>query len=179
MLDYLFRPETLPFEIIWEAWATLGVGIAAVIGAFKIGIKQAKIAEKQTKILQSQVDQDRLQLRADLYDRRVAIYSAIKDYAFRASTGNAVPMDVQRPFYEALNASRFLFGPELQAWIQELHEVAIALQVFHQRAYGNVANATDEMFDRIALKQDELNRLLAQLDARFDPYLGFEEASSA
>lgn len=178
MLNWLFHPETLPFLVNWEAWATFCVGVAAVLGAWRVGNRQARIAEKQTEILDSQSRLANLQLRADLYDRRMKVYAAIREYAHLSSTGNKVSMDVQRPFYEALNASRFLFGAELQQWVRQLLSAAIKLQVASQRL-GRSSSPTEEMADTVFARQDELSALLNELDARFAPYLGFEEGSIA
>lgn len=179
MINWLIHPETLPFVISWEAWATLAAGSAAVIGAYRIGLRQIATAERQTEIANRQVDQQRLQIRADLYDRRVAVYSAIREYAFRASTGNQVPADVQRSFFEALNGSRFLFGAELQSWVQELHTVAVRLQVANERITRVHSAVTDEMLDTVEQSHDQLNGILSELDTRFADYLGFEELRQA
>jgi len=175
MLDWLIHPETLPFIIAWDAWATLAAGSAAVVGAYRIGLRQIATAERQSEIANRQVEQQRLQLRAELYDRRVAVYSAIREYGFRASTGNPVPAEIQRSFYEALNGSRFLFGAELQAWVQELHSVAVRLQVAMERLTRANSPITDKMIDAVEERQDELSAILKELDSRFAAYLGFEE----
>lgn len=179
MLDWLVHPETLPFAIAWDAWATLAAGSAAVVGAYRIGLRQIATAERQTEIANRQVDQQRLQIRADLYDRRVAVYSAIREYAYRASTGNVVPSDVQRSFFEALNGSRFLFGAELQGWVQELHTVAVRLQVANERITRTHGAVTDEMLTAVEQRHDQLNAILSELDTRFAAYLGFEELEQA
>lgn len=71
--------EWLPFS--WEAFATIFTGLAAVVGAIVIGLKQSKIAQKQADIQESQRkdvnaarEQDRLlqfqNYQVSLLDRR-------------------------------------------------------------------------------------------------------------
>jgi hypothetical protein len=177
MLSWAIHPETLPFAIAWDAWATLAVGIAAVAGAYRIGSRQVKTSERQTDIQRSQVEQSRLQLRAELYERRILAYSAIRDYAAQSALGNELPTDVQKAFFEALNASRFLFGPNIQDWIRQVYAAATQLRIANARATNPHTAGTDRTINAIEAGHDRLNALLTELDERFAPYLGFEEAA--
>ena len=95
----LLQPEHLPFVINWEAWATFTVGVAAVIGATIVGLRQTGIARQQTLILASQVEIERARLRAELYDRRLTVYEGVERYIkFITSKEGAELATVPRSF---------------------------------------------------------------------------------
>lgn len=179
MPKWLFHPELLPFVISWEAWATFGVGLAAVAGAYRIGIRQIATLERQTDILRAQADQGELQIRVDLYDRRSAVYSTTRDFGSMIASGNDSSVALKMAFGDALNASRFLFGPELQQWLRKFYAAAVQLDVANTRVKRAALTVTEEQLEIVAGRYDQFNDLLAELDGKFAPYLGFGEAAES
>jgi hypothetical protein len=71
----------------WQAFATLTTGFAAVVGATFIGLRQhalvreqAQIARRQAETAESSAITARLKLRADLFERRLEVHSAMLTY---------------------------------------------------------------------------------------------------
>ncbi|MDX9974340.1 MAG: hypothetical protein RBU21_15250 [FCB group bacterium] len=125
----------------WEAAATffggfaaLFVGFAAVGGAIQVGARQAAIMEKQTEIAATQVELERLKLRSDLYDRRMEIYGATRDWfdAFLQS-GHNPDGDRRQRFVDAVYTSEFLFRPEVSARLRQWYDLGIT-HAAHERA---------------------------------------------
>lgn len=131
----------------WEAFATLAAGLAAVIGATLVGLRQMAISKRQVALQQ-------LELRRLLYDLRRPIYDATRRWlSFILQTGHipnrpGAPDQVQLDrrvigareaelerqaklegeFLQAIEDSRFVFGPEVfssleNLWVQgnEMH----------------------------------------------------------
>ncbi len=71
----------------WQAFATLVTGFAAVGGATFVGLRQhglvrrqAEIADRQAQTAETAALTAKLKLRADLFDKRMEIYHALKKY---------------------------------------------------------------------------------------------------
>lgn len=91
----------------WEAFATLVAGLAAVLGAVVVALRQQRILKHQTTI-------ERLKLRSETFDRRWEIYqtasSWLLDWWQREHTPNR---ELDKQFVFALEKSKFLFRPEV------------------------------------------------------------------
>jgi hypothetical protein len=115
----------------WEAFATLATGAAAVGGATFIGLRQLKItgqqagiaarqtdvASRQADILEHQVQVDRAKLRADLFDRRLAVYKACKAYIRGAMSVRAefdTSFELAQELGTQLEQAEFLFAGEVR-----------------------------------------------------------------
>jgi hypothetical protein len=104
----------------WEAFSTLTAGLAAVVGATVVGIrqirvtsKQSDIASRQADILAHQVEVDRAKLRADLFDRRLAVYKACKAYIREAMNLRVeffINWQIQDELARQLEQAEFLFA---------------------------------------------------------------------
>jgi hypothetical protein len=120
----------------WEAFATLAAGGAAVGGATLIGLRQlrvtaqqaeiadrqATVMSRQADILEHQVQVDRAKLRADLFDRRLAVFKACKAYIRDAMT---IRVDfeptpaVWRELADQLEQAEFLFAGDVRSRLRE------------------------------------------------------------
>lgn len=98
---------------ILDPAATLIVGVAAVIGAVKVGYRQSDISEKQTSILRHQVQLEQAKIASDLFERRWFVYMTTIEWTvgFLNETHGAEPTENHYAFYTARMQSQFLFEP--------------------------------------------------------------------
>jgi len=186
-----WNPDAIPYAIAWEAWAAFVVGLAAVAGAVVIGRRQAGIADrqadisaKQTQILERQVGIAAKQValenakqRADLYDKRLEICSAIERFVAVVSMNDGAISNVDRDeFFTAWAASRYLFGPEVYALGQRILNVSFNLRNNTQRlerlADHEREERLDPLIDAIAANHDVLNGLNAEFQTLMMAYMG-------
>jgi hypothetical protein len=123
-----------PFQIAvdtgfpWEALATAITGALAVAGAVWIGRKQVQISDKQTEIQAALAKIEEEKLRAELFDKRFAVYDATARFIGETLARGRFPQDdTRREFELALDRSKFLFPPSVKRELVELHNKAIAL----------------------------------------------------
>lgn len=108
-------------EFSWEALATLVTGLAAVIAAMLVGLRQAGIADRQSRILARQVGLDELALRAELFEQRFAVYEGVRKFlaAIMAYADKPEP-EIERGYLVAMDQARFLFRPEVHEQLREV-----------------------------------------------------------
>lgn len=114
----------------WEAFATLLTGLAAVVAAVIVGLRQAAIqreqvavAARQTQILDRQTALAELSLRKDLFEKRYEVYRATNNLLVKAlQEGGFVDYNdpIQQPFLMAKDAAKFLFRPSVEVGLQEI-----------------------------------------------------------
>jgi hypothetical protein len=115
----------------WDAFSTLLAGGGAVGGALILGRQQIRITRRQTEIafqqsqiLAQQVKVDQVKLRADLFERRLKVYEAIKDY-IRDALALRVDFEPNFPvwqnFARQIEQAQFLFAGTVQ---QHFHDAA-------------------------------------------------------
>lgn len=139
----------------WEAFATLLTGALAVGAAiwvgrrqFQIMNRQIEISSKQTEILERQSGLDELALRADLFDRRWAVYDATSRYVQIVMDGGRAPTrDENAAYREAIAQAKYLFSP---AAFDRISEIAVKM--------GELGHV-----------QERLARLVAQLRPGTNP----------
>lgn len=180
-------PNSLHYVIDWSAWATLVVGIAAVVGAVVIGLRQANIAERQatisnrqahimerqTAIAAQQAETEQTRLRAELYDRRVVIYAGIERYLIDASSDDGkVSNEVRQELYNSISVASFLLDDEISSIGRKVMQVSASLRGNMRR----LENLTDEslrdgLFERIEANNDDLAHLHIKLREHMTKYL--------
>jgi hypothetical protein len=98
----------------WEAFSTLFTGILAVGGAIYVGRRQVGISDRQSQILERQASLDALKYRSELFERRFEVYEATARYlGATLAQGDQPERDVERRFLVAMDASKFLFAPQV------------------------------------------------------------------
>lgn len=111
----------------WEAFATLLTGVLAVGAAVYIGRRQVAISDRQGRILEKQVGLDALKHRSDLFERRFEIYEASARFLGAIVTHAAEPdREIEMRFLSAMNASKFLFAPNVAADLKEIWKESCA-----------------------------------------------------
>ena len=119
------------FATLIGALATLIVGVAAVYGAFKVGLKQAGIAARQADIMSRQVALAESSLKAELFERRLATYEVSADFVLHLSDlGDSEEGKARFAHYAAkMRESQFLFRPEVYRALVEIWEAGNRLRV--------------------------------------------------
>lgn len=189
-------PSSLPYAIDWSAWATLIVGIAAVVGAVVVGRRQANIAdrqaeiahqqasimERQTQIAAQQAATEQTRLRAELYDRRVVIYAGIEQYLTEAiSNDGKVSNEIRDSLFKSMSVARFMLGEDVEQICRDLHRTA----VFLRGDVGRLERLKDDedakrpgFFDKIEAHNDQLVDLDRRLRATMERYLRLSQAEA-
>jgi len=174
-------PSSLPYAIDWSAWATLVVGIAAVAGAVWVGWRQAGIADRQARIMERQTEIaaqqaaiENTRLRAELYDRRVAVYGAMEKYMDEAAYGDIsnIPVEDSRAMFEAISVAGFL----LDANVEELGRRIYAASVELRKSVWRLEREQDNdkrvaRFDEMENSRYELLELRGELRASMGKFL--------
>lgn len=170
MLNFLGWPTRLPYQIDWEAWATLITGLAAVAAAYAIGRQQVGIAKRQTDIADRQSSiferqatiqdwQSRIEAskhRAELFDRRIAVVEAMSAAVDQCQDVNSDGTAI-RSLSPMLYRSYHLFSDE----------VGSALLLFGQKMYmqwmnGTVLKIALDKNSKIVLNRHEFEDFVAQ-----------------
>ncbi|OGN44444.1 MAG: hypothetical protein A2623_12990 [Caulobacterales bacterium RIFCSPHIGHO2_01_FULL_70_19] len=188
----------------WEAAAILATGTGAVIGATWVGLRQASISERQAAISERQAEIhehlseiEALKVRADLFDRRQAVYRAANEWlSFSYAYGrvarpytSVAETDVEeltdeektiaKDFRIAVHDSRFLFRPTVYEAMKLMREIGMALRRIdrsiasaRRRAErkGEEANL-DQLLDQQEGELDKLHKAGQALDKLFLPEL--------
>jgi hypothetical protein len=141
--------HTLPDWIVYlQALGPLLIGVAVAIVAFL----QWRTAKRK--------------LALDLFDKRFAWYSAVKDHLYVPLNDGPDPArEAFLAFVRLADEAYFLFGPEIQARLNPIHDLAMALSVIQVSMRENRANDRAEALERyvpmaVSLR-DDLPRLLA------------------
>ena len=136
------RTEKGACVIDWNAfdWPTFGslmqalsgavVGGFAVLGAYKVGLRQvgitsrqADIAASQTDILAQQVAIETKRLAHELYERRYKTFDATAAFLIEAANKTQLKPspDIESRFLVAVGESIFLHPPQVTAELKELY----------------------------------------------------------
>lgn len=127
--------------MVWAAVIGLLIGLATVLAAYRVGIRQALIMSDQTKIQERQVviaehalDLELRKVNVDLFDKRFEVYESTRKFlSFMITHGNApgwnlsiegvtseAQMELQTNFLAAIDKARFLFGASVREGLEEI-----------------------------------------------------------
>lgn len=116
----------------WEALATLLAAVIAVGGA-------AFVATRQVSILRNQVELERLKLRADLFDRRMAVYeTTVRWFREIVAKDNVPTPELDREFIDATRRAVFLFRPEVSAKLNEWRDLGVDWETHRHSSDGAI-----------------------------------------
>jgi len=120
----------------WEAFATLMTGVLAVGAAVYVGRRQTKIMDEQTAIAKRQVDLEHLKLRADLFDRRMAVFETTDRWLGEFwAHGKPATGDIERDFICATDTAKLLFRPAVAEQMRKWYLMGVdhhAYDVMHE-----------------------------------------------
>jgi multidrug efflux pump subunit AcrA (membrane-fusion protein) len=182
-----WNPNSLHYVIDWSAWATLVVGIAAVIGAVVIGQRQADIAARQADIAAKQADimdrqshiaereaeTERTRLRAELYDRRVIIFSGIEQYLNEArSNDGQVTHEITERLYQSMSVAPFILGDDAEKLCRSILNKTASLRVEMRTLNAELdISKRDDIVDQVMSINYELDDLNKDLRSAKELYL--------
>lgn len=143
----------------WTAYVTaFTVPVVALFAAY--------IAYRQWRTSQSK-------LKFDLFEKRMLVYQAARDMlGFVASHGKTTH-DEQIKYLSGIQPARWLFGPEIAAYLDELWEKIVDLEL-HQTMVYDAPHDDQERQKHVLLKADTLKWLMKQysvLDEKCAAYL--------
>jgi len=156
--------------ISWEATATLITGLAAVIAAGWIGNKQNKILKKQTAISKQMSLLEEHKIKIDLFDRRMAIYVASREWLEAWKLDQNTPNEsAQLAFVKAKDEVGFLFDEKLKHHLDSWWSEAEA----RRQAIEGAANGIqpENQFEQIDGSKAAMEEALESLPTVFKPYL--------
>lgn len=145
------------FATLVGALASLIVGLVAVAFAYRVGIRQAGIAQRQADILSRQVALEEASLKAELFERRLGTYEIAADFVIHLSDLGESDEGKARFAHYAMKMreSQFLFGPDVYAALNEIWEAGNRLRV--ARAISMSLHDENVAYDpKLAATIDEL-----------------------
>lgn len=163
------------FGALSQALSGLFVGIAAVVGAVKVGLKQSAIAarqaditERQTLIMEKQVDLDSKNLAHQLYERRFAMYQSAADFLVTSTPSTCVEVDreSQMTFLKSMMECRFLFPPTVFEQMRELNfniEKTIAIRHRLKENKYEFSDSRDQDIELVKAQTAWLSRRITTL----------------
>jgi len=150
------------FELHWTDYLK-------AVGPTLIAIFIAYVAFQQWQV-------NRANLREKLFERRFAIFKQTQTFLSTIFRQAKVNDKALTEFHEAPQLARFLFGKDIQDYLNELRKSALKIRLYSIKLKDiPVGEKRNEMVEK---EHDELTWLTDQLEVlfdRFDPYLGFEK----
>ena len=161
--------------IDWNAfdWPTFGslmqalsggiVGGLAVLGAYKIGLRQVSIIEAQTEILAKQADIEAKRLTHELYERRYKTYDTALRYVVECveSTDQRPRPEIRDQFIRALGESQFLHDANVTKELVEIRTIVEATYAI-RRDMWSYDQGNDAYPEGYAEKERELRSWLRE-----------------
>jgi hypothetical protein len=108
--------------------ATIFAALVAAGITFYFGLIQRRIAAQQTLIARQQAELARVRLQHDRYERRIAVFEAIRDLIFQEfSPSGSISIESARLFVRRTNDAMFLFSEDIAAYVEEMTDKAFRL----------------------------------------------------
>ncbi|HCQ52698.1 MAG TPA: hypothetical protein DIV82_00360 [Brevundimonas diminuta] len=191
-------PDTL-LAAAMTASATFLAGMSAVIGALVVGLrqveitakqagaaerqteiqeKQAEILKAQTDILEGQLTLDRHRAKADLFDRRLAVYVASRDWLDELlRTGNAPNGQIHVNFAAAMDRAVFLFPNAVSDHLHELYDESVALRFqMNRNLFKRDAKRISDIMTRMLRERTDLRGIFSDaIGLQDEPMPGAKE----
>lgn len=130
---------------LWGEVLPVGIELLKALAAPIIALAALRVSRQQVRINESK-------LRLDMYDRRLKIYSAVKELLGRFTANAVISQDDLATFRDQVLEVDFLFGEEIQAYVQELDTKARLLIVTHYkyaRGHDRGGDSAAEQLDKI------------------------------
>jgi hypothetical protein len=130
------------FKTFAQPIAVAGAAIAATVITYKIGSRQANIADAQRRIAEAQRDIAYDKLKHDLFDKRYEIYLAAKrliEGMLVPPPGDAVKRHTDPEIKRLrlkLDEARFFFPPDTRAYCENIEKHVYNLLVASHAATG-------------------------------------------
>lgn len=115
-------------------------------------------------------------LNLDLFKDRLPIYTATRRIleVFSGSTG-LVPWEPLNALLELIPGAALLFGDDIRAYMQEIHQMATQYNALNQTAQAGPHYATQEVIQGITDRRQWFAIQRGQIHKKFDPYMSFDK----
>jgi hypothetical protein len=143
--------------MVWAAFIGFAGGLAALVGALIVGSRQIGIQERQTKVVEATLGLEELTVKAQLFEKRLAVYDAARAFVREIVVSNHVPgwgssnetrqVKLDADFREAMDRSRFLFRPSVSKNLAHIWRLANEFH-FHVPSPGPADESEDEKNSR-------------------------------
>lgn len=145
----------------WTAYVTaFAVPVVAVIASY--------VAYRQWRTANDKV-------RLDLFDRRLAVYQAVRDVIGAVTRSAVVSQEEQLEFLRRTQSARWLFGSEIEVYLTEMWHKIVDLDLHRSMIYDGGAEG-EERQKHVMGKAETLKWFVAQrnvLDQKCSSYLSF------
>lgn len=171
----------------WPSFATLATGAGALAGAVWVGLKQVEItqaqvgiAKRQEMIMERQTDIQYLTLKSEMFDRRIAAYSDIRNHAmFIYRPGLEGHEEVLNNALRGLQSCNFVFNADVNmAAFHIFMQVEKYLTRKRTLIENNRLNISTVDPDDDAIQKVEKGKIEAKLvdfDKAVSPYMKLDE----
>ena len=161
--------DTQTLDII-SRFATAAAAVAASVTAASIAgyfaAIQAKTAQRQASIAQ-----DKLAL--DLFQRRIDAFSIVRQAIAEITRSGASSNSIEITLLEGIDAARFLFGPDVKAYLDGLYKHLIDLDCCN-KSLNDPNLPTQERATTAQARSDHfiaITKFYKDMDHLFEPYL--------
>ncbi|MGN6064900.1 hypothetical protein [Brevundimonas diminuta] len=146
----------------WGAIATFAAGAMAVSAALLVGMWQhdilmiqATIQNRQSEILAGQLALEQQRAKAELYDRRLHVYSAARAWLTHIHRERQVPQGtLDDEFKEAVDRATFLFpksvSDELAGWMITASRFRLSQSGYEQAGGTDLKKRADLYYNQLA-----------------------------
>jgi hypothetical protein len=153
--------------MIWDGCMSnvaMCLQLLQTIAVFSVALVGARIAWQQKEIAAEK-------LKLEKFDRRFRVFDAARSFLGHILTSGDVDPSKEREFGIAILDARFLFDPEIDAYLESLRKRSIQFKSL----IWQLQSATDEnrgvIADKIARAHEDFSAELKALPDWFAPYL--------
>ena len=157
----------------WQSFSTLAVGALTIGAALIIALRQGRIAQRQTEIsdrqtqiLGRQAELGALSLRAELFERRFAVYVATRAYlgGIMGRGGKSPDQSLEQRFLRAREEAQFLFAPSVTAALDGIWNDSSDLFA-HESIELHTFSTTGSFggSEAVAAKQESFQRIIVTI----------------
>lgn len=141
-----------------------------------LNIRMARVNAK-TAQLQLKLQNDAFCFQ--LFERRMAVYTAMQTVLSKVVTDGAVSKETLGDFLQSTRDAKFLFGDEVVTKRRELYRAMVELKEVGQKIERNiktagVSNDHEELCNRDAALMTQIHDAMLQLEEVFAPYISFK-----
>lgn len=110
-------------------------------------------------------------LRVELYDRRIVVFNAIRDYMWGVLTSGSVQTGVEQKFLESTQHVSSLFGKDIKCFVDEVFDKSGKLHTLLAMQNHLSGKALEENVDKQNAIKEWFMKEAKGLDRRFRRYL--------
>ena len=152
-------------------WVDIVVKLTPAFITMVVGLAASYIA-----YLQHKTNRDKFRL--DLFSRRLEAFEKLQEYFAKLVKDGYVGDEILPILAEARYKSRFLFGPEIKNFFEELWSKAVDMRALRTRLYGPGALPVGPERNAVCHQEHVLMRWnmeqMKTADERYAPYMRFD-----